>query len=112
MANTTVGKVREIAPHLSVLSDSTIEMLIEDARLELAGYQYDGMYQEKLERYLTAHLGTLSVPRVTSEQMDDLRKDYGQEASVFDKGLSRTVYGQEVLRILKKGKGPAFRVFS
>ncbi|TDX48279.1 DUF4054 domain-containing protein [Orenia marismortui] len=110
MALTTVAKVRGIASNLSSLEDSTIEMYIDDAVLELEDFRYDEKYQEKLERYMAAHLGTLDKPKPTDKMLGPMRNMYPNRTGQEE--LKLTEYGKEVLRILRKCNGPAMVVFS
>ena len=102
MPDTTVAAVRGIVPHLAKIPDETIQMYIEDAKLEMQSLKYSPRYEEKIMRYLASHYAALSFPVVKSESLDGLgSQDYivpgdGKE------GLSATAYGQEVARILKK----------
>ena len=98
MSDTNIDNVKAIADHLSDVPDSTIQLFIEDAKLELDKYSIPDKYQEKLQRYLTAHLATLNTRRVNSYSVDDISVSY---KAISGEGLNSTEYGQEVKRILK-----------
>ncbi len=110
MASTTSEKVLAIAPHLKVLDDTTIEMYIEDAASELSGSALEG--DERAERYLAAHYGSITVEKTTREEIaGEIKVDYQEVDSSFE-GLKSTRYGQEFLRISKDKNGIKFRLFS
>lgn len=104
MADTTVSNVRAIAGHLNTLPDSTIQMYIDDAKLEMQNLSYAPQYEEKIQRYLAAHFGTLQNPKAKSESVDGLGSQTFSDVTSGKEGLKSTEYGQEVLRLLKKGK--------
>jgi|AntRauTorcE11897_2_1112592.scaffolds.fasta_scaffold04872_3 hypothetical protein len=113
MADTTVERVRAIASHLEALENSQIEIYISDAKLDLDDIGFDSKYEEKLQRYLTAHLATIDVPRAISEKTEDFQVKYQGAPAVSNKNfLETTKYGQEVLRTLKKNGGPSLVLFS
>ncbi|TMV49366.1 DUF4054 domain-containing protein [Paenibacillus mesophilus] len=102
MADTTIERVRAIAGHLRKLPDSTIEIYIEDAKEEVTRYRVPGDREEKLQRYLAAHLGTLQNPRPTDQKVKDLSLSYNRANG---KGLEATEYGQEYKRLLRQACG-------
>jgi len=108
MATTTKEKVLAIAPHLEDMSDTGLDMIIEDAAGELAGTELEG--NERAERYLAAHFGTLSIRRAKSEKVENVSVTY-EQGSKAD-GYEGTAYGQEFLRIAQSESGPTFMVFS
>ncbi|MFT9496373.1 DUF4054 domain-containing protein [Anaerosolibacter sp.] len=111
MAATTVGNVRAIASHLGRLPDSTIQMYIDDAQLEMQNLKYQSHFEEKIMRYLAAHYGTLQVPKVKQERVDGLGSQTFSDNTGRKEGLNSTEYGQEVLRMLKKSN-PGILVIS
>lgn len=102
MADTTISKIRAIASHLGSLPDSTLQMYIDDAKLEMQNMKYNKKYEEKIMRYLAVHYATLQVPRVKQEKIDGLGSQSFSDATSGKEGLQSTEYGQEVLRMLKK----------
>jgi len=105
MADTTVDNVLAIAPHLSSLDDSTIDLYIEDAIEELKGTSLAD--NERAQRYLAAHYGTINVRRATSEEIkNELSVDYE------DSGDYSTKYKQEFERLVSNANGIDFRLFS
>lgn len=98
MADTTPEKVKAIAQHLEALDDSTIDIYIEDAQDELENTALEG--NERAQRYLAAHYGTLNIRRVDSESVENVSTSY--ESMDTGEGLESTVYGQEFLRIARK----------
>ncbi len=107
MNETTVANVKAIASNLSEMPDETIQLYIEDAKLEMQNLKYAPVYEEKLMRYMAAHLGTLDMPKVTTEKLDGVGSQSYQMQTSED-GLKGTPYGREVLRILKKSSGGIF----
>ncbi|ABR46650.1 conserved hypothetical protein [Alkaliphilus metalliredigens QYMF] len=99
---TTVERVRAIASHLGGLPDSTIEIYIEDAKLEMNSMEFKASFKEKIMRYLTAHYATLDNPKIKSEKVDGLGAIAFSDSTSGKEGLKSTEYGQEVLRLLKK----------
>lgn len=102
MPDATVAAVRAIAPHLSKIQDETVQMYIEDAKVEMQSLKYQPRHEEKLMRYLAAHYATLSFPVVKSESLDGLGSQDYVVPGDGKEGLAATPYGQEVARILKK----------
>jgi acylphosphatase len=102
MADTTVERVRAIAGHLRNLPDSTIEIYIEDAKEEVGRFSLPADREEKLQRYLAAHLGTLQNPRPTDQKVKDLSLSYNRASGT---GLDATEYGQEYKRLLRQASG-------
>jgi hypothetical protein len=103
----TVQKMRDTFPHLTHLSDGELQIFLDDAALELSDLRYDSKYEEKIHRYLAAHLATLSHPRAEEEQIDTLRKRYKIPDSADPKvqKLAATAFGIEVLRMIAKNTG-------
>lgn len=111
MNDTTVDKVRAIASNLGQLPDSTIQMYIDDAKLEMENLNYNPKYEEKIMRYLAAHFGTLDYPKAISERVEGIgSQSYADRSGKKD--LELTEYGKEVLRLLKKSNGPNMVVIS
>lgn len=102
MADTTVGRVRAIAGHLRKLPDSTIELYIEDAKEEVAKLGVSSDREERMQRYLAAHFGTLQNPRPTDQRVKDLSLSYNRASG---DGLDATEYGQEYKRLLGQTSG-------
>ncbi|MCF8020871.1 MAG: DUF4054 domain-containing protein [Vallitaleaceae bacterium] len=109
MADTTIDKVLAIAPHLATLDSSTIQMLIDDAIFELEGTALAD--NEKAQRYLVAHYGTITIRRPSDEKIAG-EIDVSYESNQKDFGTSITRYGQEFDRISKSVNGITFRLFS
>jgi hypothetical protein len=99
MAVPTEQEVYAIAEHL-IGTDLTL--FIADAwedTLDL--YKVPVDRANRPARWLAAHLATLSVRRVLSEQTSDLKVQY-QAESVVNTGLDSTPYGQEFQRIVSR----------
>ena len=111
MNDTTIEKVKAIASNLEHLPDGTIQMYIDDAKIEMDDLTYNEKYEEKIMRYLAAHFGTLDCAKATSEKLDGLGSQNFANRS-GDKGLELTEYGKEVIRLLKKSRGPSLVVMS
>jgi len=101
MSDTTVSRVRDIASHLNELSDSQIEIYIADAELELPDSVIGTEFEEKAQRYLTAHLATIDVRRPKRENKLNLTVSYDSEESNEDV-LNTTKYGKEYKRVVQK----------
>ena len=111
MADTTPSKVKLIASHLEGIPDESLLLYIEDAKLELTRKAYDIEYEEKLQRYYTAHFATLDIRRPKSEKIaNQISASY--EKKTGEKGLELTEYGQEIKRILDEMSGPNIVVIS
>lgn len=98
MAGTTLLRIRSTASHLAAVSDDTLNLLMEDAALEVSKLNVPEEYQEKLIRYLTVHLASVERKTVVKEKLEGLEKQYAANGDV--KGLASTVYGAEYQRIL------------
>ena len=109
MADTTVDKVLAIAPHLSELDESTIQLFVDDAIEMLEGTGLEG--DERAQRYLAAHYGSLTVRRTSVEKLEQVRVEY-ESSSSEGEGLKSTAYGQEFLEMSKDKNGLQFRLFS
>lgn len=102
-AYTTIAKVRDIVFHLTSLSDSSLQIIIDDAALEVDGlillteFQTDP-HKERLNRYLAIHLASLKPQDVVKEKLDILERVY----SASGQGLDATPYGQEYVRMVRK----------
>jgi len=108
MTNTTKDKVRAIASHLDTMSDDALDVIIDDAIMEVAALGVSPTYHERLQRWLTAHLATLNVRRGTSKSAGDVSVSYTAVAA--GPGLMATEYGQEYQRLLNKLYGGYLRV--
>lgn len=109
MNKTTVERVVAIAPHLVDLESTTVDIYIEDAVNELKGTSLAD--NEKAQRYLAAHLGSLNIRRATSEKVESVSVSYDNSTG-DGLGLNSTEYGQEFARIVSNEKGLNFRLFS
>lgn len=105
MADTTAQRVKAIASNLRSMSDETIHIYIEDAKIEMQSMKYKLELEEKVMRYLAAHFGTLDAPKAVSEKVDGLGSQAFSDTTADKKGLYATPYGQEVARLLKKSHG-------
>lgn len=99
---TTPGRVRSIAKHLSTLSDDDLQILIDDAFQEVNALGVKVEYEEKLSRYLAAHYGSLNVRQTQSETVGPIKRSYTSGNIDDRKGLDSTPYGQEYARLVKK----------
>lgn len=104
MASTTPDRVRSIAKHLSSLTDDQLQIIIDDAYQEVKSLGIQEEYEERLTRYLSAHLASLNVRQTQSESVGPMRKDYTTQSISANTGLSSTPYGQEYSRLVKKYK--------
>lgn len=96
----TVANVKLTAAELSSASDEAIELLINDAWLEV-NKKFKDEFKEKACRYLACHLAVLNNQNTRSEQIGSLKKEYSGFHVTFT-DLKRTVYGQEYLRLLRE----------
>ncbi len=106
MADTTADRVRSIAKHLNKVEVTTLEMYIDDAKLEMEKHKVPDKYHEKLQRYLAAHFATLDYRRPETQKIGDLQTSYkspGEESK--SNGLEGTEYGKEYNRLLKIALG-------
>ncbi len=106
---TTVLRVKSLGEHINEMSDSQIQMYIEDAILELEMVNVPPKYEEKTQRYLAAHYATIQTRRAKSEDIDDIKVQYD---SVKGVDLNMTMYGREARRIIDNCTGPNFYIRS
>lgn len=105
MARTTIAAVRAIIE--TSLDDTTVQIFIDDADLivtDLVGSEtsLSDARKEQIERYLTAHLITITRQRQLQEhEVEDARERY---VGSFGKGLEGSTYGQTVLTLDTSGK--------
>lgn len=100
---TTMDRVRMLSDEFTAVSAERLTMYIEDASLEVSSLNVPMSYQERLARYLTAHLVTLSITSsraVIREKVDVIERQYSEPNK--NMGLLATKYGQEYQRILEE----------
>lgn len=102
MATTTAARIKSIAKHLKELPDSDIEVFIDDAYMEVSDLNVKEEYEERLTRYLAAHLASLNVRQAMAEKVADMSRSYAPHELIAGKGLELTAYGQEYKRLVKK----------
>lgn len=104
MAKTTPVKVRAIAKHLVTLSDDELNIVIDDAFIEVSAHKVKAEHEERLTRYLAAHLASFNIRQASAEKVADLSKSYASISA--GEGLDSTPYGQEYKRLLVKYSRP------
>lgn len=109
MAKTEPAKVRAIAKHLKQMTDEELSVVIDDAYGEVKVMQVKEQHEERLSRYLAAHLASLNIRRAQSEKVADLAKTYAQQSETST-GLGATQYGQEYERLLKLYIRPSLKL--
>lgn len=106
MAGTTPSKVRSIAKHLNKVEETTLDMYIDDAKLEMEKHRLPDKYHEKLQRYLAAHFATLDYRRPETQKIGDLQTSYkSPDEETTSDGLDGTEYGKEYQRTLEQVLG-------
>ncbi|WP_100523416.1 DUF4054 domain-containing protein [Mycobacteroides abscessus] len=110
MAKTTPARVRAIAKHLVTLSDEELDVVIDDALMEVQDHKVKEAHEERLTRYLAAHLASLNIRQATLEKVADLQKGYNSNDLAVGKGLELTPYGQEYKRLLVQYSRPKFNL--
>ncbi|MFJ6210591.1 DUF4054 domain-containing protein [Lysinibacillus sp. NPDC092081] len=101
MPLTSIERIRMLSDEFTSVSDERLTMYIEDASLEVSSLNAPELYQERLTRYLAAHLAILSVSKdqtVIREKMDIIERQYSDPSKNI--GLLATRWGQEYQRIL------------
>ena len=120
MANTTQSKILAIAPELDEnIEPSTWNVIIADV-ITAVTYSIYGAQQERAQRYLAAHLLTLSanVPLrspgasgpVTSEKTSEVGVSYAQSKSRRQTQYDETSYGRIFAQIRKNKVIPILSV--
>lgn len=104
MAKTTPARVKAIAKHLVTLSDDELNIVIDDAFLEVTAHKVKEADEERLTRYLAAHLASFNARQSSTEKVADLSKSYVSISS--GEGLESTQYGQEYKRLLVQYSRP------
>ncbi|MGG1291377.1 DUF4054 domain-containing protein [Bacillus smithii] len=99
MVATSPERVRAIAKHLSSLTDDQLQIIIDDAYQEVKSLGVKEEYEERLTRYLAAHLGSLNIRQTQSESIGTMRKSYSTQSIDNNTGLNVTPYGQEYERL-------------
>jgi len=90
-----------LSDEFTPITDERLTMYIEDASLEVSSLSVPELYQERLARYLAAHLVVLSITKdqtVIREKVDVIERQYSEPNKNF--GLLATKFGQEYQRIL------------
>ena len=95
---TTPARVKEMGNEFISMTNERINMFIEDASLEVSSLSVPVSYQERLARYLTAHLASVNNQRVIKEKVDVIERTYSDPNK--NDGILSTKYGQEYQRVL------------
>lgn len=101
MLLTSIERIRMLSDEFTSISDERLTMCIEDASLEVSSLSAPEIYQERLARYLAAHLAVLSISKgqtVIREKVDVIERQYSDPSKNI--GLLASKYGQEYQRIL------------
>ncbi|MEY9979693.1 DUF4054 domain-containing protein [Lysinibacillus sp. RC79] len=101
MLLTSMERIRMLSDEFTSISDERLTMYIGDASLEVSSLSAPEIYQERLARYLAAHLAILSVSKdqtVIREKIDVIERQYSDPSKNI--GLLATKFGQEYQRIL------------
>ncbi|OXS74911.1 hypothetical protein B1B04_08465 [Lysinibacillus sp. KCTC 33748] len=101
MLLTSIERIHMLSDEFTSISDERLTMYIEDASLEVSSLPVPEIYQERLARYLAAHLAILSVSKdqtVIREKVDIIERQYS--APNKNIGLLASKWGQEYQRIL------------
>lgn len=110
MGNTTKDLVLIIAPELANITNNLLwDTILDDVASDVTASVF-GIKQERAQRYLAAHLLTLSNPDsninplasgpITSERTGPLAVSYGSISNINGE-LDSTNYGREFIRIRK-----------
>lgn len=110
MANTNKPLVLAIAPELADITDNLLwDTILNDVADDVTASVF-GTKQERAQRYLAAHLLTLSRPQdrnphasgpITSEKTGPLAVSYANPKVNSNGELDSTSYGREFMRIRK-----------
>lgn len=103
MAKTTVERLRLLGTEFVAMEGNSLELFIDDAYDEIIYEKVPERYEEKLNRYLAAHLAVMRTKNIKSEAVSSLKREYFEPKG--DDGLMSTVFGQEYARLLKELKG-------
>lgn len=101
--NTTVERVRLLVPHLSGMSDDTLQLYIDDAIAEVARISPPTDQVERMQRWLTAHYATIATRTAASKSVGGMSVSY-QSSITAGAGFDSTAYGQEYKRMLTKSQ--------
>ena len=98
---TSIERIRLLSDDFASVSEERLTMYIEDASLEVSSFKFPEQYQERLTRYLAAHLVALSITKdqaVIREKVDVIERQYSDPNK--NVGLLATKFGQEYQRML------------
>lgn len=98
---TTIERVRLLSDEFTSIPDDRLTMYIEDASSEVSFLNAPEQYQERLARYLTAHLALMSTAApqaIIREKVDVIERQYSDPSK--NTGLFASKYGQEYQRLL------------
>ncbi|MFK5708609.1 DUF4054 domain-containing protein [Lysinibacillus boronitolerans] len=101
MLLTSLERIRMLSNEFTSISDDRLTIYIEDASLEVSSLSVPELYQERLARYLAAHLAILSITKeqtVIREKVDVIERQYSDPSKNI--GLLASKYGQEYQRIM------------
>lgn len=97
-----------MSDQFSAMSDIRLQMFIEDAWLDVQDLNVPEKHQERLTRYLAAHLAFSDIKEVAKESVGSLAREYQKRSGNDLTDLSSTPFGQEYQRLVDKltiGKG-------
>lgn len=100
---TTIERVRLLSDEFASVPDERLTMYIEDASNEVSSFNFPEKYQERLTRYLTAHLVAMSISKdrvVIREKVDVIERQYSDPNKNL--GILATRFGQEYQRMLEE----------
>lgn len=103
MLLTSIERIRMLSDEFTSIADERLTMYIEDASIEVSFLNVPELYQERLTRYLAAHLAILSITKdqtVIREKVDVIERQYSDPSKNI--GLLASKYGQEYQRILEE----------
>jgi len=111
MSDTTKSNVLLIAPELDIdISDDTWTIILSDVSASVT-YSIYGAQQERAQRYLAAHLLTLSIDSplrssgasgpITSEKTSEVSVNYAQSKRKRQSQYDETSYGRIFAQIRK-----------
>lgn len=107
MTDTTIDKVRLLAPHLNMTDDS-LQLYIDDAIAEVARVSPPTDQKERMQRWLAVHFATISVRNATSKSVGGMSVSYS--STPLGMGLDSTPYGQEYKRMVLKAQQGYLRI--
>lgn len=102
MQKTDISKLRMMSEQFDTMSEEKLQMFVDDSWIEVLDLNVPELYQERLNRYLAAHLAFSDIKEVAKEAAGPLSREYQKRAGNDLTDILSTPFGQEYQRLVDK----------